>query len=116
MPARPDLVRLRHMLENARKAVGYAEPRVRRDLETDELLTLGLVRLLEVVGKAAGRVSAETRGQIRQIPWAQIVAMRNRLIPRLRRGRPGHPLADDPGGSPTADSRSEEVLPVDDRE
>jgi len=39
-----------------------------------------MTRLLEIIGEAAGRVSDETRQAISQIPWSQIVGLRNRLI------------------------------------
>ena len=39
-----------------------------------------LVRLIEIVGEAAGRVSAEGLSKYRSIPWIQIIGMRNRLI------------------------------------
>lgn len=68
------------MLDHARKAVGYAAGRDRSDLDTDELLALSLVRLLEIVGEAAARVSSETRQRHDSLPWTDIVAMRNRLI------------------------------------
>jgi uncharacterized protein with HEPN domain len=43
-------------------------------------MNLALVRLLEVVGEAASRMPADERSQYPQIPWSQIVALRNRLI------------------------------------
>jgi uncharacterized protein with HEPN domain len=39
-----------------------------------------LVRLLEIIGEAATRLSPETRDDEPQIPWAQIISLRNRLI------------------------------------
>lgn len=41
---------------------------------------LALVRLLEIVGEAANRVSKEAQRRHRSIPWAAVVGMRNRLI------------------------------------
>ncbi len=51
-----DEVRLRHMLDAARKAVAFVDGKRRDDLE-DELLSLALVRLLEIIGEAAKSVS-----------------------------------------------------------
>jgi uncharacterized protein with HEPN domain len=39
-----------------------------------------LVRLLEIVGEAAMRLSPELRAEHPEIPWSQIVGLRNRLI------------------------------------
>jgi uncharacterized protein with HEPN domain len=44
------------------------------------MLELALVRLLEIIGEAAGRVTPETRAHLPNIPWSDVVAMRNRLI------------------------------------
>jgi uncharacterized protein with HEPN domain len=44
------------------------------------VLSLALVRLLEIVGEAATRVSEELRARHPQIAWRQIISLRNRLI------------------------------------
>lgn len=73
-------VRLRHMLEHAREAVEICRGRCRGDLDADRLLNLALVRLIEVVGEAANKVSGDVRERNPDIPWREIVAMRNRII------------------------------------
>ena len=75
-----DQVRLRHMLDHALEAVEMARGRTRADLEQDRQLNLSLVRLLEIVGEAAARVSEEMRQQCPTIPWPEIIGLRNRLI------------------------------------
>lgn len=54
--------------------------RTRGELDTDRQLNLSLVRLLEIVGEAAGRVPADERVHYPEIPWPEIVGLRNRLI------------------------------------
>ena len=49
-------------------------------MDTNRPLNLSLVRLLEIVGEAASRVPADERAKYPDIPWAQIVSLRNRLI------------------------------------
>lgn len=44
------------------------------------MLNLSLVRLLEIVGEAAARLSPETRDGCPSIPWPDIIGLRNRLI------------------------------------
>jgi len=75
-----DQVSMRHMLDHARQACGMAHGRKRSDLESDRMLQLALTRLVEIVGEAASRVSISTREKHREIPWPDIVGMRNRLI------------------------------------
>jgi uncharacterized protein with HEPN domain len=75
-----DRVRLRHMLDFTVKALHFAEGRARADLDEDELLALGLVRLLEMVGEAASQVSPPTRERLPGVPWRKAIGMRNILI------------------------------------
>lgn len=75
-----DHIRLRHMLDAAKEAIKLSSGKNRYDIENERLLNLGLVRLIEVTGEAANRVSAEGRSKYHNIPWNQIIGMRNRLI------------------------------------
>jgi uncharacterized protein with HEPN domain len=75
-----DLTRMRHMLESAREAMALIEDKSRQNLDAERILSLALVRLLEIVGEAASRVSQNTRREFFDIPWAQIISLRNRLI------------------------------------
>ena len=68
------------MLDYSREAMAIAASRSRSDLDADRLLQLGLVRLVEIIGEAASRVSSSSREQYPEIPWPQIAGMRNRLI------------------------------------
>ena len=75
-----DEVRLRHMLDAARTAMRLAQGRTRDHLEEDEALALSLTKAIEMIGEAASRVSEPAREEAPSIPWAQIIAMRNRLV------------------------------------
>lgn len=75
-----DESRLRHMRRYAEEAVQHASGRIRSDLDTDRQFNLALVRLLEIIGEAAARVTSTTRGRYPQIAWAQIFGLRNHLI------------------------------------
>jgi uncharacterized protein with HEPN domain len=68
------------MLDHAIEAVEMARGRTRADINTDRQLNLSLARLLEIVGEAAARVSEQTRERFADIPWPEIVSLRNRLI------------------------------------
>ena len=57
MPKHDDSIALRHMLDHAREAIGMIAGRVPEDLGNDRKLELALVRLVEIIGEAAGRVS-----------------------------------------------------------
>jgi len=78
--SKSDLIRLRHMLEAATEAVKFAQDHSRSDLSQNPVWALGLVKCLEMVGEAAARISLEAKAECPHIPWAPIVAMRNRLV------------------------------------
>jgi uncharacterized protein with HEPN domain len=75
-----DRIRLQHMLDAAQQAQNLIAGHERGDLTTDVQLSLALQRLIEIIGEAATKVSAETRSQAADIEWAEIAGMRNRLI------------------------------------
>ncbi len=77
---REDRVRLLHMVEAAETALEFVSDSERADLDSDKKLLFALVRAIEVIGEAAGKISGETRISAPDIPWPLIVSMRNRLI------------------------------------
>jgi uncharacterized protein with HEPN domain len=80
MTQHDDMIILRQMLEHAEEALRITKGKTHTDIKDDRILHLALARLLEILGEAASRVSKSTRKEVPQIPWAAIVAMRNRLI------------------------------------
>ncbi len=75
-----DTVRLRHMLDHAQEALSMASGKQKQDLRQNRMLELALVRLIEIIGEAASRVSPEGQKEYPSIPWPLIIGMRNRLI------------------------------------
>ncbi|MBN2305190.1 MAG: DUF86 domain-containing protein [Anaerolineae bacterium] len=75
-----DRVRLQHMLDAAQEAIEFLRGETRDVLDTDRKLVLALVKDIEIVGEAASRISKDCQQENSQIPWPQIVSMRNRLI------------------------------------
>lgn len=69
MTRRESLIRVQHMLDHAREARAMVEGRSRGDLESDRMLNLAVVRLMEIVGEAAARVPEEFRHRFPEIPW-----------------------------------------------
>lgn len=72
-------VRLRHILDAAREAVGIVEGMSRADLDRDRLRQLALTRLLEIIGEAASRIPTEVRERLANLPWGPMTGMRNRI-------------------------------------
>jgi uncharacterized protein with HEPN domain len=68
------------MLDAAREAVSFIKDKKRSDLDTDRMLVLSLVKSIEIMGEAASKVTKESRDGYLEVPWLNIIGMRNRLI------------------------------------
>lgn len=77
---RRDDAYLLDMLLAARQAMSFMQGSSRAQLEDDELLQNAVLRSLEVIGEAAGRVSKAFRKAHPEIAWQDMVGMRNRII------------------------------------
>ena len=80
MSQHSDEIRFRHMLDHAMEAMAMVRGKNRSDLDSDRMLELSLVRLVEIIGEAAARVGTESREKYPSIPLLQIVGMRNRIV------------------------------------
>jgi uncharacterized protein with HEPN domain len=80
MSPRDDSLRLADMLAAAREARTFARGRAEVDLSQDRQLTLALLKCVEIVGEAAARVGEDTRLKYPELPWDDMVGMRNRLV------------------------------------
>lgn len=80
MSKRDDRVSMQQMRAHAQEAVAMGGGKTGNEMAADRKLQLALTRLIEVVGEAAARVSQETRARHPEIPWAEMIGMRNRLI------------------------------------
>ncbi len=68
------------MLDAAREALSFVEGRSRVALDKDRGLLLSVVQCVQIIGEAAGRVSATKQRALPGIPWPAIIGMRNRLV------------------------------------
>ena len=78
--SKDDSVRLRHMLDAARQAMIFAKGKNRADLDADLMLVFAMVKAIEIIGEAANQVTESTRARVPELPWADIIAMRHRLV------------------------------------
>lgn len=77
---KPDKIRLQHMLDAGEQALQFVHDRSRDDLDTDQMLVFALVKAIEIMGEAANQITQATRDRYPNIPWPEIIGMRNRLI------------------------------------
>ena len=80
MPDRDETVYVRHMLDAMDQVGRYLQGIDRAAFMADPLVRDGVIRQLEILGEAAGRISKETCRKAPEIPWSKVTGMRHRLI------------------------------------
>jgi uncharacterized protein with HEPN domain len=75
-----DGARVQHMLDAAREVIALAEGISRDELQANRLAALGLVKLVEIIGEAASRITRDFQDAPPEIPWRKIVGMRHILV------------------------------------
>lgn len=73
-------VRLKHMLDASRAAIEHLAGKKRGDLDTNRTILSAIVRELEIIGEASNSIPIAFKKKHPEIPWKQMIAMRNRLI------------------------------------
>ena len=68
------------MLVAARKAVTFAAGLTFAEFQRSDLHQNAIFKVLEIVGEAASRISAATQAAHPEIPWQEIVGLRNRVV------------------------------------
>jgi uncharacterized protein with HEPN domain len=68
------------ILESINKIEKYIEGLNYEQFVRDEKTKDAVVRNLEIIGEAANQLPKEIQQKFSNVPWAQIIAMRNRMI------------------------------------
>ncbi len=77
---RRDDAYLLDILIAARKALKFVEGIDRNKFEESEILQNAVMRPLEIIGEASTKISKDFRKAHSEIPWREMVGLRNRLI------------------------------------
>ena len=68
------------MLLAARDAVAFVAGLTLHQFERNRLHQHAVLKAIEIVGEAAGRIGLDTRRAHPEIPWPELIGMRNRLV------------------------------------
>lgn len=68
------------MLSYSADAIEFLGAANATDLEADKRTRYALIRAVEIVGEAASKVSPAAKAELPEVPWREIVGMRNTLI------------------------------------
>ena len=78
-PEQRDTAYLWDMLDAAEAVATFVAGRGQDDYEADRMLRSAVERQVEIIGEAAGKVSADFQSAHPEIPWRGIVAQRHVL-------------------------------------
>lgn len=75
-----DKTYLLDILEAAKLALSYVGNKTKEDFFSDIQCQDAVIRRLEIIGEAAGRISEETLNHVSDLPWSEMIGMRNIMI------------------------------------
>ena len=79
MPHRRDSVFMAQMVEAAEAALEFSDGHT-ASFTGDRLVGYAVVRAIQLIGQAAVRVSAELQAARAEIPWREMIGMRNVVV------------------------------------
>jgi uncharacterized protein with HEPN domain len=71
---------LRHMLDAIDRVAEAVSRTTLRDFEKDWVIQDAIIRELQILGEAAGRITRELTTSRPEIPWAEITGVRHKLV------------------------------------
>jgi len=74
-----DAVYLHHILAAIEKIETYSKSVSFHEFQQRDLLQDGVIRQLEIIGEAARNLSADFCVRYSEVPWSQIIGLRNRI-------------------------------------
>jgi uncharacterized protein with HEPN domain len=75
-----DYIRLKHIIDACAEILLFIEGKTFNDLVGNRMLALSIMKDIEIIGEAAGKISNDLKKEFPVVPWADITGMRNRLI------------------------------------
>jgi uncharacterized protein with HEPN domain len=80
LPHRRDSVFIVQMIEAAEAALEFCEGQTAESFAGDRLVGFAVVRAVQLVGQAARGVSEELQSAHPEIPWREMIGMRNIVV------------------------------------
>lgn len=77
---RKDSIYIKHILDAMARIGEYTQGIKYENFMNDHLIQDGVIRQLEIIGEASKRLSAEIKERYLEIPWKDIMGMRDKLI------------------------------------
>ena len=75
-----DKIRANHILDATEQLIKLSEDKSFEDFKSEIAFQLAAIKLLEIVGEASNHISQSTKTNFPDIPWKQLVGLRNILV------------------------------------
>ena len=75
-----DLAYIDHILDCIRKIRKFSKGLTLKEFEKNELVQDAIIRNIEIIGEASKKISADIKKTYYEIPWKEVVGMRDKLI------------------------------------
>lgn len=75
-----DSILIGHILDAAHRAVAKVVKKSRDEFYQDDTLHLAVTHLIQIVGEASTKVSAEFQKQHAELPWREMTGMRHKIV------------------------------------
>ena len=80
MSVNNDQIRVKHIQDAIDEIIAFVDGETKDSFLKDRKLQLAIIRLIEIIGEAATRLSVPFKQKHETVPWQAIIGMRNRLI------------------------------------
>jgi uncharacterized protein with HEPN domain len=75
-----DRIRIQHIIDAAQEALSFVRDTDQENFSKNRMMILSVIKEIEIIGEAASKITDETKLKYLDVPWKDIVGMRNRLI------------------------------------
>ena len=75
-----DRIRIQHIIDAAEEALSFLHNVEFETFSNNRMFILSVIKDIEIIGEAASKITIETKTNYDNIPWKDIISMRNRLI------------------------------------
>ena len=75
-----DRIRIHHIIDAAQEELSFVRNVDQENFSNNRMMILSVIKEIEIIGEAVSKISDEIKLMYSDVPWEDIVGMRNRLI------------------------------------
>ena len=75
-----DRLRLQHMFDAINEILSFIKGKEQKELDENRMLSLAIVKLLEIIGEASKKLSKSFKDNHPNIPWRKMTGLRDIII------------------------------------